>query len=84
MVRQITEDHGSKTAGNEKILGEIPEEHGKECVIGQIDGSMVPIIEIAEAAEHDQSLDRRKYRELCWKASVAGACLPQMVHEPFL
>lgn len=67
MARKITEDHGAKMALEEKIQNEIPVKQGAECVIGQIDGSMVPVVEIAKAAQDDQSLDRRKYRELCWK-----------------
>lgn len=65
--RWITEAHCARMAHCKQFQDEIPESKGAECIIAEMDGGMIPVVEIAKAAEEDTSLDRRKYRELCWK-----------------
>jgi hypothetical protein len=48
-----------------KAAALIPERDGVEQLIGEIDGSMIPVVETAEA--NDAKADRRKTRQVGWK-----------------
>lgn len=64
MACRITEKHGQKAAALQERLEEIPETKGVECVIAEMDGSMIPVVATGEGTA---GRDRRKDRRLEWK-----------------
>lgn len=58
MIRKITEAHARKITQVKP-----PESIESELVIAEIDGSMVPIVEMKER----EGIDLRKTRKVCWK-----------------
>lgn len=45
----------------------IPKEPGIKCLIGQMDGSLIPIVTLRAARAQDQPGDRRKLRQVGWQ-----------------
>jgi hypothetical protein len=84
-AQQITEKHGAEIlqfqSGNRKT--EIPLAPGVACVIAQLDGSMVPIVNTAEPSPEREKVDRRRTRQLEWQearlamAHEAGSVTPR-------
>ena len=67
----ITERHAQRLHDSMEVKTEVPESKGKEVLIGEADGSMIPVVETTEAP------DRRKSRQVSWQE--ARLC---MVREP--
>jgi hypothetical protein len=65
--RVITEKHAEKIFNSEEIEIDIPEKHGVDVLIEEVDGCMIPIVQFAEQAEEGQIVDRRTTREVDWK-----------------
>jgi hypothetical protein len=65
--REITERHAEKIFTSEEIETDIPEKHGVDVLIEEVDGCMIPIVKMAEHIEDGQKLDRRTTREVDWK-----------------
>lgn len=59
-IREMTEDH-ARAIHEQERLQHTPPATGVGCVIGEIDGSMIPIVDTAE------STDRRKSRQVRWQ-----------------
>lgn len=72
-ARQITEGHGAAVLKSQQLQTEIPPRPGVACIIAQMDGSMIPLVETPEPADSSPSLDRRKNRQLGWQE--ARLCL---------
>jgi hypothetical protein len=70
-VRAITEYHAGQIYQAEERITDQPKTDGCKILIGEIDGSMIPIVKIDEEAD-----DKRKNKTLQWKE--ARLCL---VHE---
>lgn len=67
--RIITEQHAQSITNMSTAL-ELPLGVGADVVIGESDGSMIPIVEtyIPEVSEEtDKKMDRRKHKRLFWK-----------------
>lgn len=60
MIRKITEKHAKKIG---EWKPKSPSENAK-LLVAEIDGGMVPIVEVGERAE---GIDLRKTRKVCWK-----------------
>lgn len=60
-VRAITEGHAERLYEQESLATVVPVQAGVATVVAELDGSMVPIVEMAAAAE-----DRRKTRTVGW------------------
>lgn len=71
-AQQITRQHGQAVLESQRLQTEMPQRAGVACVIAQMDGSMIPIVETPEPG-HSQPTDRRKSRQLSWQA--ARLCL---------
>lgn len=71
-AQAIVEEHAKHMYEGQPVRTEVPEAAGKAVLIGQMDGSMVPIVETATGAG-----DRRKGRQVKWQE--ARLC---MVREP--
>ncbi len=61
-IRALTEKHASKIYEQEKVAKKVPNEAGSEIQIGEMDGSMIPIINTDNEAK-----DKRKNKLLSWK-----------------
>jgi len=77
-IRAVTEKHGAAALAREKKGSALPDRPGVAVMIAEADGSMVPIVETAEAAKKEEEpIDRRKTRKLDWRE--VRLCL---VHPP--
>lgn len=64
--RTITEKHAQRMVATAVLAHDLPDQ-GKTVVIGETDGSMVPIVSIVPRQSPDESADGRKRRSLGWK-----------------
>ena len=76
-VRTTTEAHGESMRNNTLLQTEIPDRPGVPQLIAELDGSMIPEVEISSTGNGDQPDDRRKARKVKW--TEARLCL---AHEP--
>ena len=79
---QIVLKHARAIQSSPKIEAELPNWSGVAQLIVEIDGSMIPIVETAEATDDGEKIDRRKTRTVSWKearlslAHEAGSVTP--------
>ena len=79
-VRQITEQHAEAMLDQQQVLTELTEQGYPSQIIGEMDGSMVPLVAVKE----DASVDRRKTRTVSWQeARLALARVPGAVTARF-
>jgi len=79
-VRQITEHHAGKMLQEQKALTELSERGSEARIIGEMDGSLVPVVTIREGSGGDG----RKTRSVCWQeARLALARVPGCVRPRF-
>src|SRR5437870_1204680 len=62
-VRTTTEEHGELMRENTPLQTEIPERPGVPQLIAELDGSMIPEVEIVPPSDGEQQVDRRKARK---------------------
>ena len=75
-VRQITEHHAEVIRKKQEVLRKMPERGGVRQVIGEVDGSLIPLVRVNEQSESDQ----RKTRQVSWcEARLALARRPESV-----
>jgi hypothetical protein len=72
----IVLQHAKAIDARPKAAAQIPERDGVAQLIGEIDGSMIPVVETAEE-ERNPKVDRRTTRRVCWKEARLT-----LVHEP--
>ena len=60
-----------------KAAAQIPERDGVAQLIAEIDGSMIPVVEMAESNDQSAKGDRRKTRQVGWKEARLS-----LVHTP--
>ena len=65
--RTITEKHAQKIREMEILQDEYPEGNGSATIVVEADGSMIPIVRIAEKPQDEQPSDGRKRREVGWE-----------------
>lgn len=70
-IRKLTEHHANRMLEQQTPTLEIPDQIGCAQQIGEIDGSMIPIMSVAETAK-----DKRKNKTLHWKEARLS-----LVHE---
>jgi hypothetical protein len=66
-VRGITEEQGATVLAQEKQKGDWPDRPGAPVLIVEMDGSMLPVVEVAERRPGAAPQDRRKTRQVSWK-----------------
>jgi hypothetical protein len=69
--------HAAAIDGRPRAVARIPERDGVAQLIGEIDGSMLPVVETAEPNDQSPAVDRRKTRQVCWKEARLS-----LVHAP--
>jgi hypothetical protein len=79
-VREVTEEHGAAMLAQEKQKSDWPDHAGVPVLITEMDGSMLPVVEVAERGAGEAPIDRRKTRQVSWKeARLALAHAPGSV-----
>jgi hypothetical protein len=76
-VRGITEEQGARVLAQEKQKSDWSDRPGAPALIVEMDGSMLPVVEVAEPGPGEASQDRRKTRQVSWKEARLA-----MAHEP--
>jgi hypothetical protein len=76
-IRGFTEEHGEAMPGQEKQKRDWPDRAGVRVLISEMDGSMLPVVEVAEPGAGAASVDRRKTRQVSWKEARLA-----LAHEP--
>jgi hypothetical protein len=66
LARTITEKHAHRINAGVDLANELPD-HGAAVIIGETDGSMLPIVTIAPRQSPEEPTDGRKRRNLGWK-----------------
>ena len=66
-VRGFTEKHGAAMRAQEKQKSDWPDRAGVAVLITEMDGSMLPVVEVAEPVPGEAPVDRRKTRQVSWK-----------------
>lgn len=74
-VQRITEEHADRMRHQECLLNEFPDRPGAEHIIVESDGSMIPLVDIAEATA-DQPSDGRCRRQLRWQEARLALAHP--------
>jgi len=59
-VRGITEEHGAQMLAQEKQKSDWQDHPGVPVLIVEMDGSMLPVVEVAEPVPREAPVDRRK------------------------
>jgi hypothetical protein len=73
-IRGFTEGHGATMRSQEKQKSDWRDHAGVPVLIAEMDGSMLPVVEVAEPVGEGARLDRRKTRQVSWKeARLAGS-----------
>ncbi len=65
-AQTITKQHAAQIKQQEVVLERLPR-GGVEQLIGELDGSMLPIVSIGKRVDKSAPKDRRKRRELSWQ-----------------
>jgi hypothetical protein len=65
--RVITLRHAEQMRETEELQTDIPEHKGVTCVIGEADGSMIPIVDNTAEPSAEGPVDLRKMKELRWQ-----------------
>ena len=74
-VRQITEHHAEAMLKQQQVFKELSGQGGQSQLIGEMDGSMVPLVAVKE----NVGGDRRKTRAVSWQeARLALARVPDL------
>jgi len=76
-VRGITEEQGAVMLAQEKPKSDWPDRPGVPVLIAEMDGSMLPVVEVAEPGPGEAPPDRRKTRQVSWKEARLA-----LVHAP--
>lgn len=66
-AQAIVEAHACNIRENEHLKTEIPEGHGVDRIVAELDGSMIPIVTTDSIPSGDEPIDRRKTRQVGWK-----------------
>jgi hypothetical protein len=66
-IRGFTEGHGAAMRSQEKQKSDWRDAAGVPVLIAEMDGSMLPVVEVAEPVAGGARLDRRKTRQVSWK-----------------
>jgi hypothetical protein len=65
-AQTITKEHAARMKQQQTVLGRLPR-GGVKQLIGELDGSMLPIVSIGSRADKAAPRDGRKRRELSWR-----------------
>ena len=77
-MRSITEGHSKNMKDSENLKSDIPDDGGVECLIAEVDGTMIPIVDTFDKADDEgRAIDKRKTREVRWKEARLSLAHPK-------
>lgn len=78
-AQSITQHHAQQVLQTQlnSLKSDIPERDGVECLIVQMDGSMIPIVTTQAAIIEGERVDRRTTRQIGWQEARLG-----LSHDP--
>jgi hypothetical protein len=76
-IRWFTEEHGAAMRAQEKQKSDWSDRAGVPVLITEMDGSMLPVVDVAEPVAGEAPVDRRKTRQVSWKEARLA-----LAHEP--
>ena len=85
-AQAITQQHAQEILQTQlnTLESHIPERDGVECLIAEMDGSMIPIVTTEPTTGEQEKIDRRTTRQIGWQeARLAFARTPEQVHPVF-
>lgn len=85
-AQAITQQHAQQVLQTQlsELKTEIPQQDGVECLIVEMDGSMIPIVTTQAATGQGEWVDRRSTRQIGWQEARLGLSrTPQQVHSIF-
>jgi hypothetical protein len=65
-----------------ELQSELSQAPGVKCLIGQMDGSMIPIMTLSPTPAQDQAVDRRKLRQVGWQEARLSLVHPMGSRTP--
>lgn len=85
-AQAMTQQHAQEILQTqlERLAGDIPDTDGVECLIVEMDGSMIPIVTTEAATLEGEKIDRRTTRQIGGQeARLAFARTPEQAHPVF-
>ena len=85
-AQAITQQHAQEILQTQlnTLESHIPERDGVECLIAEMDGSMIPIVTTGATTGEEEKIDRRTTRQIGWQeARLAFARTPEQAHPVF-
>lgn len=75
-AQTITQQHAEQVLQTQlsSLNSEIPQQDGVECLIVEMDGSMIPIVTTQSATVEAEPVDRRTTRQIGWREARLGLC----------
>ena len=75
-AQAITQQHAAQVLQTQlsSLNSEIPQQDGVECLIVEMDGSMIPIVTTQSATVEGEAVDRRTTRQIGWREARLGLC----------
>ena len=73
-AQAITQQHAEQVLQTQliRLNSEIPQQDGVECLIVEMDGSMIPIVTTQSATVEGEAVDRRTTRQIGWREARLG------------
>ena len=73
-AQAITQQHAEQVLQTQlsSLNSEIPQQDGVECLIVEMDGSMIPIVTTQSATVEGEAVDRRTTRQIGWREARLG------------
>ena len=76
-ARVITEKHGASMLASQQLQTDLTQSRGMAQLIAEIDGTMIPVVEISAAGPNPDQSDGRKRRQVGWKEARLCLVRPQ-------
>ena len=85
-AQAITQQHADEILQTQlnTLERHIPERDGVECLIAEMDGSMIPIVTTEATVGEEEKIDRRTTRQIGWQeARLVFTRTPEQAHPVF-
>jgi len=82
-VRTVTLKHGITIKESETLQAEMPEKSEIDYIIAEMDGSLIPIVDMADKTKNTEQIDLRKTRKIRWQEARLALAHPEGSITPF-
>lgn len=76
-VRTVTFKHGIDIKESTTLQTEMPIKSEIDCMIAEMDGSLIPIVDTADKTENTEPIDLRKTRKVRWQEAKLALAHPE-------